>query len=135
MLSVTKKREMFEAGAQLTPEAEKPDPAMMSLSQRKALFEKNKSVPTPIARFGESVTPAMLAKVKPTDTPKMTPAEAWKRKRPISPAKQDVILSAARHETARRSPTLRLSGPRVSAGRRERCRRSCSKSTTPTGET
>ena len=114
MLSVTKKREMFEAGAQVTPEAEKPDPAMMSLSQRKALFEKNKTVPTPIARFGESVTPAMLAKSKPTDTPSMTPAEAWKRKRPVSPVKQDMILSAVRHESSRRSPSKpSLATPKV----------------------
>ena len=98
-MSVHKKREMFEAGATVTPEAEKVDPAMIPLSQRKALFEKNKSVPTPIARFGESVTPAMLAKAKPNDqTPSITPAEpAWKRKRPVSPNK-DVILSAAKHE-------------------------------------
>ena len=47
------------------------------------MFEKNKSVPTPIARFGESVTPAMLAKKPATET--MTPAEAWKRKRELSP--------------------------------------------------
>ena len=114
MLSVTKKREMFEAGAQLTPEAEKPDPAMMSISQRKALFERNKSVPTPIARFGESVTPAMLAKAKPSDTPSMTPAEAWKRKRPVSPVKQDLILSAVRHESSRRSPSKpSLATPKV----------------------
>merc|ERR1719322_852774 len=93
---------MFESGAGITPEADRPDPAMMSLSQRKALFEKNKSVPTPIARFGESVTPAMLAKAKPNETPNMTPAEAWKRKRPISPNK-DVILSAAKHETVKAS--------------------------------
>ena len=49
-MSVSAKREMFESGAGVTPEADKPDPAMMSLSQRKAMFEKNKSVPTPIAR-------------------------------------------------------------------------------------
>ena len=49
-MSVSAKREMFESGAGITPEADRPDPAMMSLSQRKALFEKNKSVPTPIAR-------------------------------------------------------------------------------------
>ena len=97
-MSVNKKREMFEAGATVTPGAEKVDPAMIPLSQRKALFEKNKSVPTPIARFGESVTPAMLAKAKPND---QTPAEpAWKRKRPVSPNK-DVILSAAKHEIAK----------------------------------
>lgn len=106
-MSLSAKREMFESGAHLTPEAEKPDPAMMSLSQRKALFEKVKSVPTPIARFGESVTPAMLAKQKPSDTPTATPSEAWKRKRPVSPAK-DMIMSAAKHEAARNQPTPKV---------------------------
>jgi len=86
MKSVSQKRDMFEQG-QVTPEAEQPDPALMSMSQRKALFEKNKSVPTPIARFGESVTPAMLLKAKPQETASMTPAEAWKRKRAVSPGK------------------------------------------------
>ena len=55
--------DMFEQ--QGTLELELSDPALMSMSQRKALFEKNKSVPTPIARFGDSVTPAMLQKAKP----------------------------------------------------------------------
>ena len=100
MMSVSKKREMFETGAHVTPEADRPDPALIPLSQRKALFEKNKSVPTPIARFGESVTPAMLAKVKPSEPSSMTPSEAWKRKRPVSPGK-GVILSAAKHESSR----------------------------------
>ena len=100
-MSLSAKREMFETGAHLTPEPEKPDPAMMSLSQRKALFEKNKSVPTPIARFGESVTPAMLAKNK-AETPAATPSEAWKRKRAVSPSK-DMIASAAKHEAVRAS--------------------------------
>ena len=36
-------------------------------------------------RFGESVTPAMLAKGRPVN--EMTPAEAWKRKREQSPTK------------------------------------------------
>ena len=80
--SVHQKRAMWE---NQTPEPEAVDPAMMSLSQRKAMFEKNKSVPTPIARFGESVTPAMLAKKPATET--MTPAEVWKRKRELSPHK------------------------------------------------
>ena len=43
------------------------------------MFEKNKSIPTPIARFGESVTPAMIAaNAKPNQAPI---TEAWKRKR------------------------------------------------------
>eukprot|EP00092_Neocalanus_flemingeri_P040288 GFUD01043883.1.p1 GENE.GFUD01043883.1~~GFUD01043883.1.p1 ORF type:complete len:1410 (-),score=481.54 GFUD01043883.1:150-4379(-) len=90
MKTVSQKRDMFEQG-QVTPEAEKPDPALMSMSQRKALFEKNNSVPTPIARFGESVTPAMLQKARPHETPNMTPAEAWKRKRAISPSKHQPV--------------------------------------------
>ena len=51
----------------------------------------------------------MLAKVKPNETPNMTPAEAWKRKRPISPNK-DVILSAAKHETVKASQVYRRKG-------------------------
>ena len=105
LMSVSKKREMFESGAHVTPEADRPDPAMMPLSQRMALFEKNKTVPTPIARFGESVTPAMLAKAKPSDTPSMTPAEAWKRKRPVSPSK-DMVLSAAKHVTSKNAQAV-----------------------------
>ena len=83
--SVDQKRSMFESNA--IPATESPDPSCIPLSQRKALFEKIKSVPTPIARFGESVTPAMLAK-KPTSTMEETPSEAWKRKRAISPTRQ-----------------------------------------------
>ena len=82
--SILQKRSMFEGNA--TPAVESPDPSCIPLSQRKALFEKIKSVPTPIARFGESVTPAMLAK-KPTTTTE-TPSEAWKRKRAVSPTRQ-----------------------------------------------
>lgn len=37
-MSLSAKREMFESVAGLTPEAEKPDPDMMSLSKRKALI-------------------------------------------------------------------------------------------------
>jgi len=85
MKSVSQKRDMFEGGA--TPPAELPDPALLSMSQRKAMFEKNKSVPTPIARFGESVTPAMLQAARPQEAG-LTPAEAWKRKRELSPAKR-----------------------------------------------
>ena len=59
-MSLSAKREMFESGAHLTPVAEKPDSgsSMVSLSRRKALFEEVKSVDPPIARFGESVSPA-----------------------------------------------------------------------------
>ena len=82
--SILQKRSMFE-GPQ-TPAVESPDPSCIPLSQRKALFEKIKSVPTPIARFGDAVTPAMLAK-KPTTSTVETPSEAWKRKRAVSPTR------------------------------------------------
>merc|ERR1712155_314732 len=90
MMSVSKKREMFESGAHVTPEADKPDPAMMPLSQRKALFEKNKSVPTPIARFGESVTPAMLetARAHQMVTPKVAQPSA-----PAPPAAKEDLTT------------------------------------------
>ena len=81
--TMSEKRHMFE---NQTPEVEPVDPAMMSMSDRKKLFEKNRSIPTPIARFGESVTPAMLSKARPV-VETMTPAEAWKRKREFSPVK------------------------------------------------
>ena len=59
---------------------------MLPLSQRKALFEKIKSVPKPIARFGESVTPAMLSKHAKTSAPQVPASEpAWKRRRDKSP--------------------------------------------------
>merc|ERR1712080_579632 len=84
------------------------------MSERKALFQKNASVPTPIARFGDPVTPAMLSKREVTDgaqgTPLARPApirpgsvfakkpielpteaasdSAWKRKREQSPPKR-----------------------------------------------
>jgi hypothetical protein len=69
------------------------DPALLSLTDRKALFEKNRTVPTPVARFGESVTPAMLASRAGTTTAAengggRNPAEAWRRKRELSPSKQ-----------------------------------------------
>merc|ERR1719234_2011215 len=65
--SILQKRSMFEGTPK--PAVESPDPSCIPLSQRKALFEKIKSVPTPIARFGDAVTPAMLAKKATTTTP------------------------------------------------------------------
>ena len=93
--SILEKRCMFEdASSASSPSKDSPDPAMLPLSQRKALFEKNRSVPKPIARFGESVTPAMLSKAYDTKTPSVVynrpiPASepAWKRRRDISPQK------------------------------------------------
>lgn len=79
--SILEKRHLFDKAPE--PVSEGPDPAMLPLSQRMALFEKNKSgaAPRPIARFGESVTPAMLSKVQ--AVPASEPA--WKRKRDNSP--------------------------------------------------
>ena len=57
--SILEKRNLFEDKVPIDSSA---DPAMLPISQRKALFERNKSVPKPIARFGESVTPAMLSR-------------------------------------------------------------------------
>ena len=83
--SIMEKRNLWETPSD--PQSDLPDPAMLPLSQRKALFEKNKSVPKPIARFGESVTPAMLSKASSNIVPASEPA--WKRqKRDRSPEKQ-----------------------------------------------
>ena len=45
--SILEKRNLFDSSS---PQSDLPDPAMLPLSQRKALFEKNKSIPKPIAR-------------------------------------------------------------------------------------
>jgi hypothetical protein len=91
--TVSQKRSMFESRRAPSPPA--VDPALLSLTDRKALFEKNRTVPTPVARFGESVTPAMLASRAGTTTAaengggRNPPAgEAWRRKRELSPSKQ-----------------------------------------------
>jgi len=113
MKSISQKRDMFEQNK--TPEPEKVDPAFMSMSERKALFQKNASIPTPIARFGDPVTPAMLSKrdnmdgaqgtplsrpppvrpgsvfaKKPIELPTTESAQdsAWKRKREQSPQRR-----------------------------------------------
>lgn len=112
--SVTQKRSMFEAGAPLAVES--PDPSVIPLSQRKALFEKIKSVPTPIARFGESVTPAMLAKKAPSAATE-TPSEAWKRKRAASPQRAP---SPGKQLSTPHAPRAELGTPRgVGEARRQ----------------
>jgi hypothetical protein len=58
--SILEKRSLFDK--QSPSSTRSPDPAMLPMSERRKLFEKNMSVPKPIARFGESVTPAMLSK-------------------------------------------------------------------------
>jgi len=82
--SLAQKKSMFETD---NKQSEQPDPAMLSMSDRRKLFEKNKSVPTPIARFGESVTPAMIAKSANKQPAQSVNTEAWKRKRELSPSK------------------------------------------------
>ena len=62
--SLAQKWSMFEGqggegGASTSPAV---DPAMMSMSERRALFEKNKTAPKPLARFGDAVTPSMMAR-------------------------------------------------------------------------
>ncbi len=84
--SILEKRSLFDKPQSPFNEAE--DPAMLPLSQRKALFEKNKGTapPKPIARFGESVTPAMLSRAQPS-IPASEPA--WKKqRRDVSPQRQ-----------------------------------------------
>lgn len=88
--SILEKRSLFESST--SPKEDLPDPAMLPLSQRKALFEKNRggAPPKPIARFGESVTPAMLSKAQ---VPASEPA--WKRRRDRSPEKQSFYTPLA----------------------------------------
>ena len=117
--SLLEKKTMFEnVKSASSPSKDSPDPAMLPLSQRKALFEKNRSIPKPIARFGESVTPAMLSKAYEGKTPAASysrpiPASepAWKRKRDLSPQKFDntpkTVIS--------RSPTTSHAEPKDSS--------------------
>jgi hypothetical protein len=124
--SIKQKRSMFEGVA--PPPAERPDPSSISLAQRKALFEKVKSVPTPIARFGESVTPAMLARSRPATTE--TPGEAWKRKRAASPTRPSSPSKPAPGPPREASPPPRQASPRREvAGFEERQRRLAAAST------
>lgn len=60
--SMLEKRTLFENETRSADNSPAVDPAMMSLSERRALFEKNRTAPKPVARFGEAVTPAMLSK-------------------------------------------------------------------------
>lgn len=59
--SISQKRSMFEGDGE-DETVESVDPAMLSMSQRRALFEKNRTAPKPVARFGDAVTPSMLNK-------------------------------------------------------------------------
>ena len=87
--SMVEKRNLFERSPS---KSGSPDPAMLPLSQRKALFEKNRTAVKPVARFGEAVTPAMLSRAAVSQTPdvKVPPVApmtepAWKRRREVSP--------------------------------------------------
>ena len=57
--SISQKRSLFE-GQQEDESVASVDPSMLTMAQRRALFDKNRTAPKPIARFGEAVTPAML---------------------------------------------------------------------------
>ena len=60
--SLLEKRNLFDNQSGSPAGQRTPDPAMLPMSERRKLFEKNQTAPKPIARFGESVTPAMLSK-------------------------------------------------------------------------
>lgn len=60
--SISEKMNLFENEAKPEPVSPAIDPAMMSMSDRRALFEKNRTAPKPIARFGDAVTPSMLSR-------------------------------------------------------------------------
>ena len=77
--SIVQKKSLWESSED---QNNTPDPALLPLSQRMAKFEKMGSVPKPIARFGEPITPAMLAKTN-TATSNFVPASepAWKRQK------------------------------------------------------
>lgn len=82
--SMSEKWSMFEK--QTTQEVSpQVDPAMMSLSERRALFEKNRSAPKPIARFGEAVTPSMLMKGQGQYDIRSQPKQLFTTPRPPSP--------------------------------------------------
>ncbi len=59
--SLAEKWSMFEGRRQQQDDSPDVDPAMMTLSERRALFEKNRTAPKPVARFGDAVTPSMLS--------------------------------------------------------------------------
>ena len=83
--SIVEKKSLWESSES---DQNTPDPALLPLSQRMAKFEKLGSVPKPIARFGEPITPAMLAKASAGNRSNFVPASepAWKRqKRDRSP--------------------------------------------------
>ena len=87
--SIFEKRNMFETSGSPPPK-DSPDPAMLPISQRKALFEKNRSgaVPKPVGRFGESVTPAMLRAAQSASSNAPASEPNWKRRREISPQRR-----------------------------------------------
>ena len=89
--SIVEKKSLWESSES---DQNTPDPALLPLSQRMAKFEKLGSVPKPIARFGEPITPAMLAKASAGNRSNFVPASepAWKRqKRDRSPNKQPFL--------------------------------------------
>ena len=94
--SIVQKKSLWESSE--SSDQNTPDPALLPLSQRMAKFEKMGSVPKPVARFGEPITPAMLAKASAAGnhTSNFVPASepAWKRqKRDRSPNKHQPFLT------------------------------------------
>ncbi len=59
--SLSEKRSMFEGAAE-DETVSSVDPSMLTMAQRRALFEKSRTAPKPVARFGDAVTPSMLAR-------------------------------------------------------------------------
>jgi hypothetical protein len=118
--TVSQKRSMFEARRPASPPP--VDPALLSLTDRKALFEKNKSVPTPVARFGESVTPAMLASAS-SRVPEVSSAansDAWRRnKRELSPSKQMPSAKRPSPESSYVASAAKINRQRSSPDRKE----------------
>ncbi len=59
--SMSQKRSMFE-GTKEDDSVSGVDPSMLTMAQRRALFEKNRTAPKPVTRFGDAVTPSMLVR-------------------------------------------------------------------------
>ena len=58
--SMAEKWSMFENQSSPEKNQEEIEPTMLPLSERIKLFNKNRTAPKPVARFGDAVTPSML---------------------------------------------------------------------------
>ncbi|XP_059096136.1 anillin-like isoform X2 [Tigriopus californicus] len=130
--SISEKMNLFEHEAKPDPVSPAIDPAMMSMSDRRALFEKNRTAPKPIARFGDAVTPSMLSRgqdrhearteAKQLFTPRArSPIQMGvSPKRVASPVKapspkriKDFVASSWDHAHRQQPPPLPATGPPV----------------------